>query len=108
MFLLEDLFDVKDIDQDGKKFDNGHHTPNPPPLPRPLQRVRSISRSPMPKRRIWRQGKTAWLMDCPHTHWLCRCKRGYTLRISIVPSCLTARVEEDEEEVVVVVAVLVS
>jgi hypothetical protein len=22
-FLLEDLFDVKDIDQDGKKFDNG-------------------------------------------------------------------------------------
>ena len=33
MFLLEDLFDVKDIDQDGKKFDNGHHTPNPPPSP---------------------------------------------------------------------------
>jgi hypothetical protein len=23
MFALEDLFDVKDIDQDGKKFDNG-------------------------------------------------------------------------------------
>ena len=23
VFLLEDLFDVKDIDQDGKKFDNG-------------------------------------------------------------------------------------
>jgi hypothetical protein len=23
VFLLEDLFDVKDIDTDGKKFDNG-------------------------------------------------------------------------------------
>ena len=23
VFLLEDLFDIKDIDQDGKKFDNG-------------------------------------------------------------------------------------
>ena len=24
VFLLEDLFDIKDIDQDGKKFDNGN------------------------------------------------------------------------------------
>lgn len=32
-FLLEDLFDVKDIDQDGKKFDNGEDLPFSPSPP---------------------------------------------------------------------------
>jgi hypothetical protein len=44
MFLLEDLFDVKDIDQDGKKFDNGRLPPTPPPHPEaPLARALHVS-----------------------------------------------------------------
>lgn len=60
MFLLEDLFDVKDIDQDGKKFDNGPPRP-PTPLHKP-QRVRG-NRGPW-SRTGGHRASPAGRMDC--------------------------------------------
>lgn len=97
MFLLEDLFDVKDIDQDGKKFDNG---PLPPPPPNPSSACEACL-GPERRRGVLGDGANQLsFTDGPSALFLCGCKRGYPVRISIVPSRhghSPVRVEEENE-----------